>query len=297
LADIFNSLAKVRLRDVTLRDGLQSLPTVLPIETKLKIYNSLASAGVEDLQITSFVNPLRVPQLEDAEALWLALSQRPERRSVLVANLTGFERALAAGATEIEAVVAVSDAYNKKNARRTTRQSLDEITTMAHRTAESGCSFAVALANCYHCVFEGRIEQTKVMTIVEELRRHGIARIMLCDTTGFATPDQVYALSKAARIGFPEISFGAHLHDTRGRGLANAVAALLAGIVWFDGALSGLGGSPFAPGMGGNLSLETLADTLNEMGVQTGIDVPRIFEAGTFIGGLINGNSVPVPWC
>ncbi len=270
---------------------------MLPIETKLKIYNSLASAGVEDLQITSFVNPLRVPQLEDAEALWLALSQRPERRSVLVANLTGFERALAAGATEIEAVVAVSDAYNKKNARRTTRQSLDEITTMAHRTAESGCSFAVAFANCYHCVFEGRIEQTKVMTIVEELRRHGIVRIMLCDTTGFATPDQVYALSKAARIEFPEISFGAHLHDTRGRGLANAVAALLAGIVWFDGALSGLGGSPFAPGMGGNLSLETLADTLNEMGVQTGIDVPRIFEAGTFIGGLINGNPAPVPWC
>jgi hydroxymethylglutaryl-CoA lyase len=267
------------------------------MEVKVEIYDALVSAGVGDLQVTSFVNPSRVPQLGDAEALWSALSTRPERRSVLVANLTGFERAAAVGATEIEAVVAVSETYNGKNAHRTTRQSLDEIKTMAQRSVEVGCTFAVALANCYHCVFEGRIEPGKVLMIIDELTRQGIAQIGLCDTTGFGTPDQVYSLSKTARVSFPEVSFGAHLHDTRGRGLANAVAALLAGISWFDGALGGLGGSPFAPGMGGNLSLETLTDALTAMGVQTGIDVGRIFEVGALVGSLVNQRSAQITGC
>jgi len=288
MTNLLGVLPSVRVRDVTLRDGLQSLRAVLPTEAKLEIYNALVSAGVRDLQVTSFVSPSRVPQLGDAEAVLSALSTRPEHRSVLVANLSGFERAAAAGATEIEAVVSVSETYNGKNAHRTTRQSLDEIRTMARRAVEVGCTITVALANCYHCVFEGRMEPEKVLTIVDELDRYGIAQIGLCDTTGHATPDQVYDLSKQARASFPEVSFGAHLHDTRGRGMANAIAALMTGISWFDAALAGLGGSPFAPGMGGNLSLETLADTTSGMGVQTHIDVGRIFEVGALVGSIVN---------
>jgi hydroxymethylglutaryl-CoA lyase len=284
----FRTKSKVRVRDVTLRDGLQSVRTILPTESKLEIYDALVSAGISDLQVTSFVNPSRVPQLEDAEALWAALSKRPERRSVLVANARGFERATAAGANEIEAVVSVSETYNEKNAHRTRRQSLDEIRAMAQSPNRAGCTLTVGLANCYHCVFEGKIESGHVLEIVDELGVYGVAQIGLADTTGYATPDEVYDLSQMAMTSFPQYSFGAHLHDTRGRGVANAIAALAAGISWFDAALAGLGGSPFAPGVGGNLSLEALVDSLAAMGAQTGIDVRRIVEVGALVGTVID---------
>jgi hydroxymethylglutaryl-CoA lyase len=247
------------------------------------------------LQITSFVNPSRVPQLEDAEALCGLLSERPERRSALVANLRGYERAVAVSVKEIEAVVSVSETYNRSNAHRTTRQSLDEIKSMAQRSPEAGCTLTVGLANCYHCVFEGTIAPAKVLAIVDELSGYGIAQIGLSDTTGYATPDQVYDLSRQSLKSFPQVIFGAHLHDTRGRGLANAMAALMAGILWFDAALAGLGGSPFAPGMGGNLSLETLADSMAAMSVPTGIDVKKIFEIGRLVGTVVDRHSRGAP--
>jgi hydroxymethylglutaryl-CoA lyase len=275
---------------MTLRDGLQSLPAILETEQKLEVYNALVSAGIRNLQITSFVNPARVPQLKDAEALWAAVAKQPQRLSVLVANMRGFERAMAAGVREIEAVVSVSETYNDKNAHRTVRQSLEEIIEMVQRSIGSPCTVTVALANCYHCVFEGRIDQASVLAIVEELSRNGISEIGLSDTTGHATPDQIYDLSQRALTTFPSITFGAHLHDTRGRGMANATAALAAGIAWFDAALAGLGGSPFAPGMGGNLSLETLADCLETMGIRTEIDTHRIFEVGAYVGTLIGAS-------
>lgn len=283
----FRTTSFVRVRDMTLRDGLQSIPAILSTKSKLDIYDALVTAGLEDLQVTSFVNPSRVPQLSDAEELCAALTKRPERRSVLVANMRGFERAVAAGAKEIEAVVSVSETYNEKNAHRMVRQSMNEIRAMAEAAIQSDSTLTVGLANCYHCVFEGRIETSAVLAIIGELAKSGIAQIGISDTTGYATPDQVYDLSQMALANFPQISFGAHLHDTRGRGLANAIAALTAGIAWFDAALAGLGGSPFAPGMGGNLSLETLVDSLTAMGIQTGVDANRVFKVGAFVGTII----------
>lgn len=280
----FRSLPRrVQLRDVTLRDGLQSLPRVLPLTTKLDIYNALASAGLTNLQVTSFVSSDRVPQLADAELFFASIRERPELKSVLVANMYGFERAIKARAEEIEAVVSVSEAYNEKNAHRTRRHSLNEITMMAKRSSEHGAALSVAIANCYHCVFEGTIEPNQVLSVMSELADHGVRKIALCDTTGYATPDQVYGLSSTALTSFRGIAFGAHLHDTRGRGIANAMAALTAGIDWFDAALAGLGGSPFAPGMGGNVSLESLTDTLSTMDIQTGIDWERLVEVGNLV--------------
>jgi hydroxymethylglutaryl-CoA lyase len=278
----------VTIRDVTLRDGLQSLCTLLPLASKIELYDALVMAGVRDLQVTSFVNPARVPQLADAESLMEALFGRPGSRSVLVANGRGFERAVAAGASEIEAVVSLSETYNGKNAHRNMRRSMHEIQAMASQSREQGIILAVALANSYHCVFEGKIELARAQSAISELHDYGVRRVMLCDTTGYATPSQVYDLSRNALSTFPGSNFGAHLHDTRGRGLANAVAALTAGITWFDAALSGLGGSPFAPGMGGNVSLESLTDTLSEMGIQTGIDVTRITEVGKLVRSLLD---------
>jgi hydroxymethylglutaryl-CoA lyase len=274
-----NLPAKVRVRDMTLRDGLQSIPPVLPTALKLEIYDGLVAAGVSELQITSFVNPARVPQLADAEALWALVAKRPERKSVLVGNLRGFERAIAAGASEVEAVVSLSETYNKNNTRRTTRESLDEIKVMAAQN-KGNCKLTVALANCFHCVSEGWMSPDKVMDALAELSGAGITEISICDTTGHAAPDKVYRLSSKAMAQFPKTIFGIHLHDTRGRGLANAIAALQAGIRWFDATLAGLGGSPFAAGMGGNLSLETFVEAMAVMGVNTGIDAASAFDLG-----------------
>jgi hydroxymethylglutaryl-CoA lyase len=278
----------VRIRDVTLRDGLQGLSAFLPTQSKIAVYCALLSAGVKDFQITSFVSPARVPQLRDAEALVQALCRHGGARSVLVANLRGFERAVLAGATEIEAVVSLSETYNEKNAHRSVRQSLQEIRTMLLRSNQDGVGVQVALANCYHCVFEGAIELARVRDAISALHGYGVGKIMLCDTTGYATPIQVYRLSLNARTGFPAVQFGGHLHDTRGRGMANSLAALMAGIVWFDTAVAGLGGSPFAPGMGGNLSLESLTDALTEMGIETGIRLEGVLEAGRLIRTLVD---------
>jgi hydroxymethylglutaryl-CoA lyase len=286
-----NTPSFIKVRDTTLRDGLQSVSTVLSTRSKVAIYDALVAAGLRELQITSFVNPSRVPQLSDAETLCAALSQRPERRSVLVANMRGFDRAVAAGATEIEAIVSISEDYNKKNSHRTVRQSVDEIKAMAELAPRNGCTLAVGLANCYHCVFRGRIESGAVLTIIDELAQCGITQIGLSDTTGYATPDHVYDLSQIALATFPQITFGAHLHDTRGRGMCNAIASLSAGITWFDAALAGLGGSPFAPGMGGNLSIETLTDSLSAMDIETGIDVQRVRDVGALVGTTIDKSS------
>jgi hydroxymethylglutaryl-CoA lyase len=177
-----------------------------------------------------------------------------------------------------------------KNVRRTIEQSLAEVAEMARRSKESGCVVSVSLANSYHCMFEGQIERAKVLAAICELSENGILEIGICDTTGYATPDHVYCLMANARTDFPKISFGAHLHDTRGRGLANAIAALNAGIEWLDAAVGNLGGSPFAPGMGGNLSLETLADTLAEMDIDTGINVQRVMEIGNLVRQVIESS-------
>ena len=270
-----------------MRDGLQSVPVILTTEEKLKIYDALISIGIANLQVTSFVSPARLPQLSDAEDLYASLATKSARHSVLVANMRGFERALAAGAREIEAVVSLSESYNQKNAHRSVRQSLLEIAAMTEQARAAGVALTVGLANCYHCVFEGTIPLDGVFSVVSDLVDLGINEICLCDTTGFATPEQVYELSKKAMQSFPCVEFGAHLHDTRGRGLANAMAALAAGINWFDAALAGLGGSPFAPGMGGNLSLETLVDSLAAMGVSTGVDAKKVFDLGTLVNQII----------
>lgn len=270
-----------------MRDGLQSVPAILSTEGKLKIYDALISIGISNLQVTSFVSPARLPQLADAEAVYSSLAEKPARHSVLVANTRGFERALLAGAREIEAVVSVSESYNQKNAHRSSGQSLSEIESMAKQSRGTGVLLTVGLANCYHCVFEGTIPVDSVFSAVNKLIEFGVNEICLCDTTGFATPEQVYDLSEKSQQSFPQIEFGAHLHDTRGRGLANAMAALAAGITWFDAALAGLGGSPFAPGMGGNLSLETLVDSFAAMGISTGIDAKKVFNLGAFVNQII----------
>lgn len=277
----------LRLRDVTLRDGLQNLEKVLPTAAKLELYHALVAAGVSELQVTSFVNPARVPTLADAEDLWATLAPEPQRLSVLVANPRGLTRALAAGVGEVEAVISVSRTYNEKNAHRTPEQSLAEIAQMAAEARDAGIKFSAAVANAFHCFFEGDIAPALVIDTVGRLADLGLREIGLADTTGLAQPDRIWDLFDEARRLWPHVGFGGHTHDTRGRGLVNALAAAQAGAVWLDATLAGLGGSPFTAGVGGNLSIETAAAALAGLGIDTGIDPDRIVVAGELAGKLV----------
>lgn len=294
MANPFSQIHTVHVRDVTLRDGLQSVPPVLPLTDKLRVFQALTRAGVRELQVTSFVNPARLPQLGDAEALWSTLSGRPERLNVLVANLRGYERAVRAGALDIEAVLAASETYSQKNANRSREQALQEVLDMLGRAEGDGARVCVALANSFHCVYEGDIDPALVMGLLHRLAESGAREVMLCDTTGHAHPQAVHALFERARRELPHVRFGAHLHDTRGRGLTNALAALLAGVDWLDAALAGLGGSPFAKGVGGNLSLERLVEMLDGMHVHTGIRLPEAEKAAELVTGLTHQPAVSV---
>lgn len=265
------------IRDVTLRDGLQSIPEVLSTADKLALFDKLIAAGVHSFQITSFVNPARVPQTADAEAMYTASATRPADLNVLIANLRGFERAVAIGAKSIDAVVSASDSYNRKNSARGNEESAREVEGIIVRAKALGVTVGVDLANCFHCFIEGKIPVAKVTALVKRFHAVGVERVWLSDTTGHATAEGVAALLGECRnIGAP---LGLHLHDTLGRAGQNALAGYRAGMRHFDAALNGIGGSPFTPGVGGNLSLETTAAVFSDAGIDPGFSAEKLAAA------------------
>jgi hydroxymethylglutaryl-CoA lyase len=266
----------IAVRDVTLRDGLQSVRSFVPPEEKMEIFGLLRRAGVPEVQITSFVNPVKVPQLADADQVFPQAFKVMPDVNVLAVNLRGYRRAVEAGAKSIDAVVSVSETYNRKNANRSSEDSFREIETMLAEAERDGVTLGTALANCFHCFFEDRIGQDKVLAGLRRLADKGAQTVWICDTTGHAFADEVKALLPKCMDQGVEI--GLHLHDTEGRAVENAMAGVEAGVRRFDAALGGIGGSPFTPGVGGNLSLEGFVLTLAEKGRPTGID-PKGLEA------------------
>ena len=262
------------IRDVTLRDGLQNLPEILSTADKLAVLDALVKAGVKDFQLTSFVNPARIPQMADAEIIYAEGVKRGLNPNVLVANLRGFERAVAAQVKSVDAVLSASNAYNAKNAGRTTLESANEILIMLSRAAHAGCAVGIGLANCFHCFTEGEIDPEIVVALSRSFHDAGARIVWLSDTTGYANPDAVTRLvEKCAHLG---VEVGLHLHDTQGRAGENAMAGYKAGVRRFDAVLSGLGGSPFTPGVGGNLSIETAQAVFAGAGIATGLDPEKI---------------------
>ncbi len=265
------------LRDVTLRDGLQNLTEILSTDDKLAILDALLDAGVKDFQLTSFVNPARVPQMADAEIIYAEGVKRELTPNVLVANLRGFERAVAAGVKSVDAVLSASNAYNFKNAHRTTLESANEIAIMLSRAAHAGCTVGISLANCFHCFTEGEVDPEIVLALTRSFHDAGARMVWLSDTTGHAKPEAVSKLTeRCAHIG---VEVGLHLHDTQGRAGENATAGYKVGVRRFDAVLSGLGGSPFTPGVGGNLSLETAHAVFTTAGIATGLDPVKLEAA------------------
>jgi hydroxymethylglutaryl-CoA lyase len=246
-----------RVRDVTLRDVMQSLPVVVPTAAKVELYRQLLAAGIEEAQVTSFVSPKRLPQLADAEALWDALTPLPGVKSALIANVKGYQRARAVGADRLEMVLAISPTYHKKNSGRAREETWAETAEMAPDANAAGVYLAIVLSNTWHCHFEGETPMKSLLHWVDRVAKLEVPELGLADTTGAAQPEEVYRRVRAVRNAFPHVFVRVHLHEG-GAGLDNLRAALDAGADGFDAALLGLGGSPFAGEVVGNLDLRKL---------------------------------------
>lgn len=242
------------IRDVTLRDGLQNQAVVLSTARKVAFYDALVAAGLGAFQVTSFVSPKRVPQLADAEELWSGLTGRPGVRDALVANLRGYERAVAAGVDRVELVLALSATYHRKNSHRTHEETFAEYQDVLQRAERDGVAVGVGLANVWHCTYEGFLPKDVALEWGDRFYRMGVRDLGLADTTGAARTEDVRELLGLARQAWPEAFLRVHLHDG-GRGIPNAEAALEAGADALDATLGGVGGSPFAGDVGGNLDL------------------------------------------
>ena len=273
--------ASVVLRDVSLRDGLQD---EAPISTpaKLAIFEALVSAGVRDLELTSFVRPDRVPAMADAEALCAATTAMAESAGVvrwgLVLNARGAERALAAGLTHLQYVVSVSDTHSRHNAGAGTDEALEEFAVFARSAIDRGAVVEMTLATAMGCPFEHRVDPVRVAEVARRAADAGASSVGLGDTIGVGVPTEVAVLVDLVRDSV-DVPIGVHLHDTRGLAIANGLAALEHGAQRLDASVGGLGGCPFAPNASGNVPIEDLTHALEAMGVTTGLSVDGLIDA------------------
>ena len=270
----------VRLRDVTLRDGLQD-ERPIEIEEKLALFDLLLGAGIDDLELCSFVRPDLVPAMADAEELARLTAGTPATRWALVLNSQGAERALGAGMTHLQWVVSASEAHQIRNARASVRESLAEMRQVVALATEHDPSTRVetTVATALGCPYTGPVKAAVVATLAEEAIEAGAVGVSIADTIGSGVPTEVSDLVTTVRQRVGDRPIGVHLHDTRGLGLANALAAIEAGVDRVDGTVGGLGGCPFAPGASGNLPLEDLVHASQHMGIETGIDLDALLEA------------------
>ncbi|MEL6316162.1 MAG: hydroxymethylglutaryl-CoA lyase [Pseudomonadota bacterium] len=292
-------MTRIEIVEVSPRDGLQNEPTTLPTADKIALATRAAEAGARRIEAVSFVNPKRVPQMADAEAVMAGLAEAPFRAEVsligLALNPRGAERAVAAGCDEINFVVVATDSFNQRNQGKPTEGSIADWRETAPAAGAAGLRRTVTVAAAFGCPFEGEVAPERVAEICARLL-DGPAEtrpeeIALADTIGAAAPTDVTRALAAVRArapGAPPLRL--HLHNTRNTGLANAAAALGApgGVGALDASIGGVGGCPFAPAATGNVPTEDLAYMLARMGVETGLDLDRLCAAATWLGAALD---------
>jgi len=271
--------SRISLREVGPRDGLQNEDPV-PTAAKIELINALTGTGVRRIEAVSFVRAEAIPQMADADQVWQGIDRAPGiRYSALAPNLRGARRALAAGFTEVEAVVSASDTHNRRNVNRGTQESLDDIAVMIGEAHARGATCQVVVATAWGCPYEGDVPASRVLAVAGRAVADGADAISFGDTTGMATPGRVTRLVGEFRSRHPGIPLNLHFHNTRGTGLANVLAALELGVDDFDASVGGLGGCPYAPGASGNIATEELVYMAEDMGVATGVDLEAMIGA------------------
>ena len=274
----------IEIVEVSPRDGLQNEAAVLSTADKIALIERAIAAGLRRIEVTSFVNPLRVPQMADAEAVLAGLAGRTDLRRIgLVLNRRGLDRALRAGVDEVNFVVVASETFSRRNQGMSTDEALAiwaEVAATA-RSERVGASAVVAAA--FGCPFEGEVAASRVDMLVRRIAEHSPDEVALADTIGVAAPGDVVERFTAAAAAAPGIPLRAHFHNTRNTGLANAYAALQCGVTAFDASIGGIGGCPFAPNATGNIATEDLCYMLQRMGHAGHIDVQGLIGTATWL--------------
>jgi len=276
--------ARVTVVEVGPRDGLQNEAAIVPTATKVRFIEMLAAAGLPVVEATSFVHPAAVPQLADADQVLPAIARRPGvRYPVLVPNMRGMERAIAAGADAVAVFTAASEAFSQANIRMTIAESLEAFSPVLATARAAGMWTRGYVSTAFGCPYQGEVDPAAVTDVAVALDELGCDQISVGDTIGVAEPDDVGRVLSPLLERVPVERLALHLHDTRGRAIDNAEAGLHLGITTFDASASGLGGCPFAPGAPGNLATETLVSWLHGLGIETGVDEPALLEASAYI--------------
>lgn len=284
---------KLIVQEVAPRDGLQIEPTWVDTPDKIALINALSTVGFTRIEAGSFVSPKAIPALRDGEAVFQQIERQPGVIYVaLIPNLKGAERALASRADELNLVMSASQTHNRANMRMSCESSLVAFGDIVQHVKGSGVLLNASVATAFGCPFEGKIDEDRVISIVDTYREMGIEGITLADTTGMANPRQVTRLVTRVLERLPAAALTLHFHNTRGLGIANVLAAYEAGARRFDAALGGLGGCPFAPGASGNICTEDLVNMCDEMGIPTGIDLEKLIALSRGLPALL-GHDVP----
>ncbi len=277
--------SSVTITEVGPRDGFQNVKTFIPTADKIAIIEGLIAAGLKKFELTSFVSPKAIPQLADAAAVCqtiLAKYGDQIQGSALVPNLRGAQSAWDAGIREVACVISVSPSHNRANINRTHDESIADLAKMLESLP--GMTVRVDLATAFACPFEGWVQPEAVGALAKRIDQLGVKKMVLADTIGVATPDRVYALSTYMRQNFPNVDLALHLHDTRGMGLSNTLAGLMAGITTFETSIAGLGGCPFAPGAAGNTATEDMVNMMRDMNIATGVSREKLIDVISLVG-------------
>ena len=281
------SVRRVTLYDVGPRDGLQNEPDVLDVETRAELVQRLAATGIPAIEVASFVDPRRVPQMAHAEEVVAASGETPGVvRAGLALNERGYERLVTAGLDEVRFALGVTESFNRRNQGASVEESLAAAARIVSRAREDGLRSAVILSVAFGCPFEGEVDPAHVLDVAS--RVVGAAppdALVLADTIGVAAPGAVRSLVTAvAELGVP---VGGHFHNTRNTGYANALAALEAGADVLDASVGGLGGCPFAPNATGNIATEDLVYALEREGLDTGVDLEALIGVAAWVADVL----------
>ena len=280
--------SRVTLYEVGPRDGLQNESAELPVEAKLRLVSALADAGLKRIEIGSFVRPEWIPQLADTDAVARGLPRKPGiRYAALVPNRFGLERAVAAGLREIAVFMSATETHNLKNTNKTIAQSLEHFADIVPAAKKQGLFVRGYLSTIWGCPYEGKVDAKRALEIARMLRSIGCDELSLGDTIGVGNPRQTREILELFLREIPAAMLALHLHDTHGTALANCLVALEMGIATFDTSIGGMGGCPYAPGAAGNLATEDLASMLFDMGIETGVDLDKLVDAGAMAQELV----------
>lgn len=276
-------MSAITIVEVGPRDGLQNESVVFDTDTKVEFINRCLDAGLKRIEVASFVNPKRVPQMADAEGVLEAL--RPDVASYigLVLNERGFDRALATQVNEVNLVVMVTDTFSMKNQGMTTAEAIAAVAAIAPRAREAGLPVSVTLSASFGCPYEGEVEISRLTDVASQVAAAGIDELAVADTIGVAVPQDVHHRLGAVR-DVTDVPLRVHVHNTRNTGYASALAAADAGVTVLDASLGGIGGCPFAPRATGNIATEDLVFALERSGYDTGLDLDELCRTSDWLG-------------